>query len=52
MIEWSKVAEGWAGFGVTILVLVILAVIAWVVGLVIQRTQAKGKEKEVEAKEE
>ena len=44
MIEWSKVAEGWAGFGVTILVLVILAIIAWITGLVIQRVQAKSEE--------
>ena len=44
MIEWSKVAEGWAGFGVTILVLIILAVIAWIIGLVIQKVQARGEE--------
>jgi len=44
MIEWSKVAEGWAGFGVTILVLVILAIIAWITGLIVQRVQAKGEE--------
>ena len=44
MIEWSKVAEGWAGFGVTILVLVILAVIAWITGLIIHRAQAKSEE--------
>jgi Na+-transporting methylmalonyl-CoA/oxaloacetate decarboxylase gamma subunit len=44
MIEWSKVAEGWAGFGVTILVLIILAVLAWIIGLVIQKVQARGEE--------
>ena len=44
MIEWSKVAEGWAGFGVTILVLIILAVLAWIIGLVVQKVQARGEE--------
>ena len=44
MIEWSKVAEGWAGFGVTILVLMLLAVLAWIIGLVIQKVQARGEE--------
>jgi len=44
MIEWSKVAEGWAGFGVTILVLVILSIIAWLIGLLIQRVRARGEE--------
>ena len=44
MIEWSKVAEGWAGFGVTILVLMILAVLAWIIGLVVQKVQARGEE--------
>ena len=51
MIDWNKVAEGWAGFGVTILVLIILSLVAWIVGLVIQKTRAKGKEEEVPAKE-
>ena len=32
----AKIAGG--GFGVTILVLVILSLVAWVVGLVIQKT--------------
>ncbi len=44
MIEWIKVAEAWAGFGVTILVLIILAVLAWIIGLVIQKVQARGEE--------
>ena len=50
MIDWTfaaKIAGG--GFGVTILVLIILSLLAWIVGLVIQKVQAKGKE--VEAKE-
>ena len=45
MIDWNLVWQiAGGGFGVTILVLVILALVAWVVGLVIQKTQAKGKE--------
>ncbi len=39
MIDWNLVARIWGGFGVTILVLVILLLIAWVVGLIIQRTR-------------
>ena len=39
MIDWSLVAKiAGGGFGVTILVLVILSLLAWVVGLVIQKT--------------
>jgi len=45
MTDWSLVAEiVGGGFGVTILVLVILSLVAWILGLVIQRTQAKDKE--------
>jgi len=45
MIDWNLVAKiAGGGFGVTILVLVILSVIAWIVGLVIQKSQAKDKE--------
>ena len=45
MIEWDLVAKiAGGGFGITILVLVILALVAWIVGLVIQKTQAKSKE--------
>ncbi len=39
MIEWgllAKVAGG--GFGMVIFVLVILSIVAWIVGLVVQRT--------------
>jgi len=42
-IDWElaiKIAGG--GFGVTILVLLILAIIAWVVGSILRRT-AKGE---------
>ncbi|MFC2021934.1 hypothetical protein ACFLTR_01800 [Chloroflexota bacterium] len=51
MTDWNLVAKvAGGGFGVTILVLVILALIAWIVGLVIQKIQAKGKE--IPAKDE
>ncbi|MBA7683570.1 hypothetical protein ES703_91942 [subsurface metagenome] len=45
MIDWgivAKVAGG--GFGTTIAVLVILSLVAWIVGLVVQKSQAKAKE--------
>ena len=45
MIDWNLVAKiAGGGYGVTILVLVILSLLAWVMGLVIQRTRAKGEE--------
>ena len=45
MIEWDLVAKvAGGGFGVTILVLIILSLIAWIMSLVIQRAQAKGGE--------
>ncbi len=56
MIDWNlvgKVAGG--GFGVTILVLIILSLIAWGGGWVIQKVRAKNKEvpaEETPAKEE
>jgi len=44
---WSEVARiAGGGFGVTILVLIILSVVIWVVGLVMQKTQTKGEETE------
>lgn len=44
MIDWNLVARiAGGGFGVTILVLIILSLIAWIVGLVIQKVQAKGQ---------
>ena len=45
MIDWgivAKVAGG--GYAVTILVLLILAVVSWVVGLIVQKTTAKPEE--------
>ena len=45
MTDWNLVARvAGGGFGVTILVLIILSLIAWIVGLVIQKIQAKDKE--------
>ena len=45
MIDWGLVAKiAGGGFGVTILVLVILCLVAWIVGLVVQKTRAKTKE--------
>ena len=38
----AKIAGG--GFGLTVLVLVILSLVAWAVGLVIQKAGRKGKE--------
>ena len=45
MIDWSllaKVVGG--GFGLTIFVLVILSLVAWVVGLIVRKTTKEGKE--------
>jgi Na+-transporting methylmalonyl-CoA/oxaloacetate decarboxylase gamma subunit len=45
MIDWSLVAKiAGGGFGVTILVLIIILLVAWLVGLVIQKFQTKDKE--------
>ena len=39
MIDWGLVAKiAGGGFGVTVFVLVILSLVAWVVGLIIQKT--------------
>jgi len=42
VIDWSLVAKvAGGGFGITIFVLIILALMAWIVGLVVQKiTQA------------
>ena len=51
MIDWNLVAKvAGGGYGITILVLIILSLIAWIVGLVIKKTQAK--DKEIPAKDE
>ena len=39
MIDWTLVAEiAGGGYGLCILVLVILALVAWIVGLVVRKT--------------
>jgi len=43
--EWGlvwKIAGG--GYGICILVLVILLLVAWVMGLIVQKTTTEGKE--------
>lgn len=45
MTDWGLVAEiAGGGFGVTILVLIILCLVAWIVGFIVQKTKAKPKE--------
>ncbi len=45
MIDWGLVAKiAGGGFGVTILVLIILSLVAWGVGLIVQRTVKEPKE--------
>jgi len=44
MIDWDLVAKvAGGGFGLTILVLLILSLIAWIVGMVLQRITAKSE---------
>ena len=44
MIDWDLVAKvAGGGFGLTILVLLILSLAAWIVGMVLQRITAKSK---------
>jgi hypothetical protein len=45
MIDWNLVANvAGGGFGITILVLVVLSLIAWLVGLIMKKTKAKPEE--------
>jgi Na+-transporting methylmalonyl-CoA/oxaloacetate decarboxylase gamma subunit len=44
MIDLAIVARMWSAYGVNIIVLIILLFVAWVMGLVIRRSQVKGKE--------
>ena len=44
MIDWDLIARvAGGGFGLTILVLIILSLVAWIVGLVVQKVTAKGE---------
>ena len=50
-MDWGLVAKiAGGGFGVTILVLIILAIVIWLVGLVMQKTEAKGEESKEKSK--
>lgn len=45
MTDWSLVAKiAGGGFGVTILALAILYVVAWIVGLIVPKPKAETKE--------
>lgn len=53
MIDWGLVANiAGGGYGLTILVLVILFLVAWLVGLVIQKTGKKPAPKETSPQED
>jgi Na+-transporting methylmalonyl-CoA/oxaloacetate decarboxylase gamma subunit len=44
MIDWGVVAEiAGGGFGVAILVLIVLSVVAWIIGLIVQRFAKRPK---------
>jgi len=44
MVDLGMVARLWSAYGVNIIVLIILLLIAWIIGMVLQRSQAKGNE--------
>lgn len=44
MGDLGMVAKLWSAYGVNIIVLIILLLIAWIMGLAIKRSQVKGKE--------
>ena len=52
-MDWGLVAEiAGGGYGLCILVLVILSVVAWIIGLVVQKTaKPVGESKETSSKE-
>ena len=44
-MDWGLIAEiAGGGFGVTVLVLVILSLVAWIVGLIVQKTRGGTKQ--------
>lgn len=44
-MDWGLIAEiAGGGFGVTVLVLVILSLVAWIVGLIVQKTRGETKQ--------
>jgi Na+-transporting methylmalonyl-CoA/oxaloacetate decarboxylase gamma subunit len=44
MVDLGVFARLWSAYGVNIIVLIILLFVAWIMGLVIGRSQVKGKE--------
>jgi len=46
MVDWGLTAKISSGYGVNIIVLIILLVIATIIGKAVQRSEAKGKEGE------
>jgi len=44
MIDLAVVARLWSAYGVNIIVLLILLLIVWIIGQVMQRSQVKSKE--------
>lgn len=52
MIDWNLVSEvAGASFGVTILVLAIMSIAAWLLSLVVQKAQRKASGTETKEKE-
>ncbi|MFC2046935.1 hypothetical protein ACFLTK_01485 [Chloroflexota bacterium] len=46
MIDWNLVAKiAGGGFGVTLIVLIILLLVAWIMGLIINKSQTQSKKK-------
>ncbi len=50
MLDWGRVAEIWAGFGVAILVLVILALATWILGLATRKSRVTPAKPPIEDK--
>ncbi len=53
MIDWSSVAKiAGGGYGLSILILIILALVAWIMGLVVQKTAKPSTESEESSSKE
>ena len=51
MIEWDKVAEiAGGGYGMTFFVLIVLCLVTWIIGLVLQKISRGKKESDTETK--
>jgi hypothetical protein len=44
MVDLGMVARLWSAYGINIIVLIVLLLIAWIIGLVLRRSQVKGRE--------